>query len=397
MALAQSEPWTPTLEFQNLFAIPRAFLSNWSYACADRRDLRLDLLRGFAVFVMIVDHFGGASWLYFITGNNSSFVSGAEAFVFISGLVAGIVYGGMVLKQGLRVAQVKALERALTLYKLTVILTLFFSLLSRAFTLPWADDLRIDNPLTWFINVVTLQQTFYLSDVMLLYTFLMALAAGALWLLVKRRTWVLLGASVTIWVLFQIAPAYVCLPWDIISNPTFNLAAWQLLFFVAMALGYHRDAVSKKLRELPRAHYFVLLGLLFLSLLQWYGADEAFLACVFSGMDIALVKHALFAKSAFAPGRLVASIVVFQFAYLAATLLWKPITSSLGWFLMPLGQNALYCYVVHIFFVGVAHIAFQYFPALPTLGIVNTGLQLLTLLLIWTMVQHKVLFNVIPR
>jgi hypothetical protein len=312
-------------------------------------------------------------------------------------LVVGIIYGGMALKQGLRGAQIKALERALTLYKLTVILTLSFSLLSRVFALPWADDLQIGNPLTWFINVVTLQQTFYLSDVMLLYTFLMVLAMGALWLLVKQRTWILLGASVMIWILFQIAPANVCLPWDIISNPTFNLAAWQLLFFVAMALGYHRDAVSKKLKQLPRAHCFLLSGVLFLWLLQWYGADGAFLARVFSGLDIASLKHVLFVKSALAPGRVVACVIVFPFAYLAATLFWKPIMSCLGWFLMPLGQNALYCYVVHIFFVGVARIAFQYFPTVPTLGMMNTGLQLLTLLLIWMMVRHQVLFSVIPR
>ena len=40
----------------------------WSYYrsadLADRRDLRVDLLRGFCIFAMVVDHFGGDSWLY---------------------------------------------------------------------------------------------------------------------------------------------------------------------------------------------------------------------------------------------------------------------------------------------------------------------------------------------
>ncbi|MBI5464744.1 MAG: septum formation initiator family protein, partial [Ignavibacteriales bacterium] len=53
---------------------------------------------------------GGASWLYLITGGNTFFVSAAEAFIFISGLVVGMVYGGIALKQGLGAAQIKALE-----------------------------------------------------------------------------------------------------------------------------------------------------------------------------------------------------------------------------------------------------------------------------------------------
>src|SRR4029079_315261 len=48
-----------------------------------KRDLRIDLLRGFCVFVMIVDHVGGeSSWLYLVTGGNRFFVSAAEGFWF---------------------------------------------------------------------------------------------------------------------------------------------------------------------------------------------------------------------------------------------------------------------------------------------------------------------------
>ncbi len=397
MAQAITIPRTTLWRFPNLSALPRAIFSDWAYANADHRDLRLDFLRGFAVFIMIVDHFGGASWLYLLTGNNAFYVSGAEAFVFISGLVVGMVYGGIARRQGLRSAQIKSLARAFTLYKLTIALTLSFSLLSRWLALPWADDLRIDEPVLWFFNVVTLQQTFYLSDVMLLYTFLMVLSAGALWLLVNRRTHILLGASFGLWTYFQIAPASAQFPWNIIGNSTFNLAAWQMLFFVAMALGYHRDACAKKLEHLPRTQYFLLMGMLFLWLLGFSDTGAILLARVFPDANIESLMRGLFAKSALAPGRLFASYIVFQFAYLAVTMAWKPLWTILGWLLMPLGQNALYCYTVHIFFVGVAQIGFRFFPIVPTLGILNTTLQALTLLLIWRMTQRKILFDVIPR
>jgi len=47
--------------FPNVWTLPRALNLDWAYAIADKRDLRLDLLRGFAVFAMVVDHFGGSS------------------------------------------------------------------------------------------------------------------------------------------------------------------------------------------------------------------------------------------------------------------------------------------------------------------------------------------------
>src|SRR5947208_3636809 len=90
------------------------------------RDPRLDLLRGFCVFAMIVDHIGGASWLYVLTGGNRGPVTAAEGFVFLSGLVLGIVSRRRVSKDGLGAAIRSSLARAWTLYALTVALTLAF-------------------------------------------------------------------------------------------------------------------------------------------------------------------------------------------------------------------------------------------------------------------------------
>lgn len=387
----------PRWELPNVFAFPRALHFDWAYAVADKRDLRIDLLRGFAVFVMIVDHFGGASWLYLITGNNSFFVSGAEAFVFISGVVVGMVYGGIALKQGLRVAQVKALERAWTLYKLTIILTLIFAVVSKFFWLPWAEAFKIDNPFVWLLQVITLHRTFYLADVMLLYTFLMICAAGALWLLINQRTGVLLALSFAAWLAFQIAPADVNLPWHIEGNGTFHLAAWQMLFFVAMVIGYHRDALAERLAQIPRAPYLLLSALTMIILVNIYHTHGAFLTAIDSNIDVDAAMRFLFLKSALAPGRLIAGLIVFQFAYLAVTMVWQPIWALFGWVLMPLGQNALYCYTMHVFVISIAHITFHFLPAVPTMGTLNTSLQLITILLIWAMIQKKFLFNRVPR
>src|SRR5215216_6626704 len=76
-------------------------LRGWRYVAEGKRDLRLDYLRGFAVFAMVADHLGGASWLYALTGGNRFFVSAAEGFVLIAGLVVGIVYGDRARQRGL--------------------------------------------------------------------------------------------------------------------------------------------------------------------------------------------------------------------------------------------------------------------------------------------------------
>jgi len=59
---------------------------------AGKRDVRIDLLRGAAIVAMVVDHVGGReSWLYLLTGGNRFYVSAAEGFVFLAGLISGII------------------------------------------------------------------------------------------------------------------------------------------------------------------------------------------------------------------------------------------------------------------------------------------------------------------
>src|SRR5438067_8457816 len=83
------------------------------YSTADagsKRDLRVDLLRGFCIFAMVVDHFGGDSWLYSITGGNRFYVSAAEGFIFISGFILGQAYRAKRDRHGLPAAMSEALR-----------------------------------------------------------------------------------------------------------------------------------------------------------------------------------------------------------------------------------------------------------------------------------------------
>src|SRR5579859_1020797 len=81
------------------------------------RDLRIDFLRGAACIAMLVDHVGGdKSWLYAVTGGDRFYVSAAECFVLLSGIVTGIVYGPIMVRYGPGVVSRKLLRRAALLY-----------------------------------------------------------------------------------------------------------------------------------------------------------------------------------------------------------------------------------------------------------------------------------------
>jgi len=370
----------------------------WRYPSWEKRDMRLDLLRGFAVIVMVVDHFGGASWLYLITGNNSFFTSGAEAFVLISGMVMGMVYGAIALREGLRAAVVKSLQRAWTLYKLTVVMTIGFAVISEILDLPWAKGYVIGNPIEFVFNVIILHQTYYLADIPLLYTILMAMSPIGLWLLVKHHTKLLLIASSIIWLGFQIMNASDIILFPIVGNTTFHPAAWQLIFFWALAAGFHRESLRNFFSRVPRWTLFLIATALFLGLLHLYTTDLKTLAQMYPGVDIKAITEQLFNKSTVAPGRIIATVIVFQFAYLLLSRFWAPIHAVFGWLLSPLGQNSLYSYTMHVVIIGGFYILLPYLPGnLTSRGLINTSLQLGVLLTLWWLIRRQFGFDVVPR
>ncbi|MBI5653869.1 MAG: OpgC domain-containing protein [Chloroflexi bacterium] len=384
--------------FSRLTALFAYIDAHWRYPRAEKRDLRLDFLRGFAVFVMVVDHFGGASWLYYLTGNNSFFTSGAEAFVLISGMVVGIVYGNIAEREGIRAAMLKALKRAWTLYKLTVVMTLTLAVLSDIFDLPWSKGVDLGDPVMFTLRVIVLQQTYYLADVPMLYTLLMALAPIGLWLLCQGRTGVLHILSFAVWAGFQYVDSQQIIILPIIGNTTFHPAAWQLIFFWAMAVGWHRDQIWARIRSYPRWPYFLVWTLLFVWLIHLYSSDLAGLKRLYPGIDVEWIVANLFSKSHVAPGRMLATVIVFQFAYLLLTLFWVPFQRALGWLLMPLGQNSLYSYTMHVAIIGGFYMLLPYLPGhITERGLINTSLQLGVLLLLWWMIRRQFAFDIVPR
>ena len=398
----------------------------WQYVESGRRDLRLDFLRGFCAFAMVVDHLGGASFLYPLTGGNRFFVSAAEGFIFLSGLLVGLIYGPRVARDGLAAVQLHLLRRALTLYGVTLGLTFTFVGLSRLAGMPWLQDVE---PLTpqLVVSLLTLHRTYYLVDVMLLYTVLLLGAPIALLLLHVGRTWALVAASVGLWGVHLIFPREAAVPWEIANNETFRVSAWQLWFFGGMVIGYHRDAVWGRLRRLPLLPSMVALTAVALMLVmlrvttletpdstivaangvpatqpaQTAGKEPDSEETMGAASRAPAGKNAIdqaFDKHYARPGRVLAFTIFFPLFYLAVTYLWRPLERALGWLLLPFGQNALYVYAMHLFAIFLTALVLPYVPGFDRSNPwLNTPVQLAAVLLIWLLVKRQVLFDVVPR
>lgn len=360
----------------------------WRYA-GGKRDLRIDFLRGFAVLAMVADHLGGdPSWLYNLTGGNRFLFSAAEAFVFISGLVMGIVYCGLIAKQGIGPAMWKAMRRAGSLYLLTVVLTFLFISTSYLLHLPWVAGVRVTDPLTRVVERLTLHRAFYLTDVLLMYTLLVAVAPLAFLLIVNKRTPVLLAASWLLWAAYQRWPEQVTVPWNIEDNSVFHLAAWQVLFFTGLVAGYHRDRVAAWARRIPTGPYLALLTALCAGLICFHRHSAALLGHFSPDGDPAVLMQRFFDKSDVRIGRLIAFAIFFQFALLLVTVAWKPLARALGWLLLPLGQSALLAYGTHLFVIALFT---HYVPRVPALrntsALANTLVQVVGIGLVFAVVR----------
>jgi pimeloyl-ACP methyl ester carboxylesterase len=263
------------------------------------------------------------------------------------------------------------------LYLVTVGATLGFMWLSSRLGLPWSVGVDVLDAVP---RVLTLRRTFYLTDVLLLYTFLIALAPAAFYLLRRGQTWLLLGAAWGVWTAHQIRP--IDMPWPSEEGAFYYIAAWQVLFFTGLAIGWHRGLLARRfggtLSWPPLAGSAICL-LIFLAVWRW---GSLWLGRYHPDGGAALAEA--FAKWNLPPARILAIACVFTFFFLVADFLWVPIRATLGRFLLPLGQSALPAYVLQLIVVaGLTAYRDQVAQGEVTTRLRGTAFQLMAVLLVW--------------
>jgi hypothetical protein len=181
------------------------------------RELRLDLFRGLALWLIFIDHLP-TNVLTWFTLRNYGFSDATEIFIFISGYTAAFVYGRAMQDHGFLVAGARILKRAWQIYVAHIFLfTIYLAEISYVAA-------RFDNPL--YAEEMNILDFLKQPDVTI-YIVLMMFFPPVLWLLRKKAD-LALALSVALyaatWELELALPSYPSGTWF------FNPFAWQLLF-----------------------------------------------------------------------------------------------------------------------------------------------------------------------
>jgi len=329
---------------------------------------------------MVVDHVGGdSSWLYAITGGNRFYVSAAEGFVFLAGIVAGMVYGPRAARRG-GAAAARLLRRAGIIYLWTMALTLTAPFAANALQLGWDDPLRGYSPLQFVVGVLTLHRTYHLTDVLLLYVLLFSVAGLVIVWMVDGHTRAVLVCSWATWGLWQTATDYPA-PWDIQAMTVFQFAAWQALFVTGLAIGIHRDALAARFSRRSARTCLVLGGIgLAGSIVSYH------LRAVNRTLGATAANH-LVSKADLGIGRLLVFACLVLFAIGLVNLAWCWLSAGLGWLLLPLGQNSLTAYILHIGVVMlVAKVGLIAFGGGAN-ATQNSAVQVVAVLVLWGLIK----------
>lgn len=207
------------------------------------RDERLDMFRGLALVMIFVNHVPGTVYEAF-TNRNFGFSDAAEAFVFMSGMAAGLAYSSRFRTGNLWAAIAKVWARARQLYfvhlTITFVCLAIFAAFAKWFDLP--DLLTKNNiaplfqqPLSTIIGIPLLtHQLGYLNILPLYMTLLfvtpLIIMAGL------RAPWLTLIASVALWIVAgQFRLNFPNFPNQ--GGWFFDPFSWQLLFVLGLLSG----------------------------------------------------------------------------------------------------------------------------------------------------------------
>jgi hypothetical protein len=347
------------------------------------RDLRVDFLRGLALWFIFIDHTPG-NLLGQGTLRNVAFCDATEGFVLLAGYAAGIAYGRMLERDGWLHAAARVAGRVGTLYVAHIFLFVVFTAqvgysaaaLDQA---AYLDEMQLDpfgqEPYRALLEALLLRYQPAFLDILPLYIVVLAMFVAVLPLV--QRPALLLLLSVALYVatrVFGFAP-----PSWTGSGWFFNPFAWQLLFAIGVALG--RADPAWLVRHFPFSRVLAAGALLVLVAAAvklnwvWHGPVRGleapeWLAAWLAGVD----------KTSLHPARVVTVLLM-------TWLLGHLIPANAGWLTGRLaapfalmGQQSLPVFCAGIFLSFLGRLAIETSAGLSMQAAVNvTGLAALVL------------------
>lgn len=212
------------------------------------RNHQLDFFRGFFLILILVDHY--LTWDNLVMKFTSEFigwVSAAEAFVFLSGLTAGLVYTYKLTEKGEEYIVVAAKKRAWDIYKYHIILLLFTIAVLYSSSTMWrywdsTYEAIIQEPVVAAsLGGLLLYQPLYL-DILPMYAIFLLFVPLVIKSFQKGNIWQIIALSFTLYLIgtLNLLPAVFNTNFtgEHLELGYFNLLSWQFLFMIGLLLGF---------------------------------------------------------------------------------------------------------------------------------------------------------------
>lgn len=219
-----------------------------------RRLAVLDGVRGYFLVFMLINHltFTGGSILLHMNHAELGFVQDAQGFVFLSGLLIGMVYARRMQKEGFRPGAGRIWKRALELYAYAMACVVVILLLGKlmpyswAYWGPWLGQLvRGDLPFRAAAATLLYQPTY--MDILPQYIIYLLVSPPLVWLCLTGRAVYVIAISAILWLAVQVgldlplmqAADAALGTWraGLATRSGFNPLGWQLIFMSGLVLG----------------------------------------------------------------------------------------------------------------------------------------------------------------
>ena len=332
------------------------------------RIVTFDILRGFFLLVILIDHLNYHTFFYEIfSGRGSLFASAAEGFFLISGLLVGYLFVEK-MKYHPRQTTRRLLKRAAVLYAWSIGLTVAFTLLGYTLfqlggvkALIWPGVFSDGSVLSFLWKLITLQYVYGWADFLSHYVVFMAIAPVVVWLTAHGKAWLAVIGSMTVWWFGH--------------KQGFNYA-WQVLFMLGIVAGYYLPQVEswwqRQTLKMQRS-IFLSLVVVSISTILFSLAVSVFAPYIISQMiyaptlmplahlltDFGSVFGRYVDKDSLEYGRLIFALLWFVTTYLVVRTYEKAIVKYTKSFLNTIGARSLYVYGLQAFIVFFAHILVQ--------------------------------------
>ena len=342
----------------------------------------LDHLRGFFIIVIIIDHL--ARWptmLHIFTGKALLWVTAAEGFVAISGLLVGYVRGYKNRTLPFKDVSFKLLKRAALLYIWSLIASIAYVAIIWYLPLDGgapSTPMAVGDWATFLTQLVTMQYTFVWVHFLTLYALFLAASPIAIWLLRRRFAWMVALISFVL----------LALGWVTHSEAL----QWQFLFFIPAIVGFYLTNILNWWHRLTKGKRVAIaassVGLTAITVI--FSTILAFYAQGFQGF--ADQVNMLFAKDSISLLRAATAFLWFTGFMFVFYALRHVIAKYLNWLLLPIGTHSLTAYILH----GVALVIISILTVSSESNIFNTLLGLGAILIVWVLLKIPFVRRVIP-